>query len=1223
MIENLLREQLEPLVKRRKGLFLARGLGLIWLVAAVLGLLLIGVHWLWAWSSLWAMAVLCAATLLGTLRVLIRSKAMQPDYADVARRIEQSHPDLKAMIRAAIEQRPQAADGEFGYLQKGLIREAVVHATSHDWVKSVPTGTLVWAKLGRLAALALLFFVLAQLLPAFSLLPPVQRGVLAKRDYSVTVSPGDTTVELGAPVVIVARFDDLVPSAAALVYGDDEEELLRVSLAKNLNDPVFGGIVPEVTSNMVYHIEFAEGRSRDYRIKVIEHPALTRADAKIVYPAYTKLAEKLIADTRRVSVVEGSEVTLTFMLNKPVAVAQLVPKEGPPVELIVSAEHPNVYTTAFTAQRSERYHLHLTDARGLKNKMPPRFGVEVHTNLPPDLKPLFPNRDIVTSPLEELTLEAQITDDYGLTDYGLSFTLAGGQTETLSLGASTTDLGQQQTLRYLLALEDVNAQPDQLLTYHFWAEDIGPGGVARRTVSDMYFAEIRPFDEIFRESPASQNDRNQQGGPSGQQRNSPGQKLTQLQKEIIIATWNVKQQLDRARDANDFREDLEVVRDAQADALAQAEAAQAEAEDPAALDALRTAMDYMEGSLGHLSQAAEAGQASELAPALSQEQSAYQELLKLRAREHQIARAQGGGGGGGGGSARYEEQLRQLELTQEEDRYESQRLAQSQAQATQREELVVHNRLRTLARRQHEMAEKLKEAEAALRQARTEEEKEEIRRELKRLREEQIEALRDVDELQQRMDQSQNRQRMAEARQRLNETRERMQQSTEQLEQGNVSEAISSTTRAQRQLEELRDDFRRRSSSQFVEEMRELRDQVQALDRRQQEISEEIAEEIDPDRKSLADAGKNRELASRVGDQQQKTKDLLEQMRELSDLSEISEPLLSRKLYDTLREATTGNIDSALEITGELLRRNFLPQAFESERPAGEGIERMSRGVEEAARSVLGDDAEALRQARAELGELIDQVTGRRRADDPNDPNRPDEFASAQRGTGGENTPRQGRQQAQAGDQGSQGQEQAQEPGQGGQGQQPGQGEGQRGQGQQQARGQGQGGQGGQGGRGQRGQRSPAQAGGTPRDAVRAGTWADGRAIGGDPGGGATGPEINPAGPFTGGNFRQWSERLRDVEDMLTEPELRNEAANVRDRARMLRSDFTRHGKEPQWDLVQEHITRPLIELQKLIGDKLAQLQGDDDLVPIDRDPVPERYADRVRSYFEELGEKR
>ncbi|MCH8217382.1 MAG: hypothetical protein IH892_11500, partial [Planctomycetes bacterium] len=813
MIENLLREQLEPLVKRRKGLFLARGLGLTWLVAAGLGLLLIGVHWLWAWSSLWAVAVLCVATLIMTIRVLIKSRALQPDYGDVARRIEQSHPKLKAMIRAAIEQRPQSADGEFGYLQKGLIREAVVHATSHDWVKSVPTQTLVWAHLGRLAALVLLFFVLAQLLPAFSLMSPVQRGVLAKRNYSVTVSPGDTTVELGAPVVIVARFDDLLPSDATLVYGEDSQESIRVSLSKNLADPVFGGILPEVTANMVYHIEFAEGRSRDYRIKVIEHPALTRADAKIVYPAYTKLAEKEIADTRRVTVVEGSEVTLSFVLNKPVAVARLVPKEGTPVELTVSEEYPNVYTTAFTAQSSQRFHLHLTDARGLKNKMPPRFGVEVLTNLPPDLKPLFPNRDIVASPLEELTLEAQITDDYGLTDYGLSFTLVGGSSQTLSLGAATTDLGQQQTLRHLLALEDLNAQPDQLLTYHFWAEDIGPEGTPRRTASDMYFAEVRPFDEIFRESPASQNDRNRQGGQGGQQGNSPGQELTQLQKEIISATWNVKQQMDRARDPNDFREDLEVVRDAQADALAQAEAAQAEAEDPAALSALQAAMDYMKVSLGHLSEAAESAQASELAPALSQEQFAYQELLKLRAREHQIARAQGGGGGGGGGSARYDEQLRQLELTQEEDRYESQRLAQSEAQATQREDLVVHNRLRTLARRQHEMAEKLKEAEAALRQARTEEEKEEIRRELKRLREEQIEALREVDELQQRMEQSPNRQRMAEARQQLNETRERMQQSTEQLERGNVAEAISSTTRAQRQLEELRDAFRRRSSS--------------------------------------------------------------------------------------------------------------------------------------------------------------------------------------------------------------------------------------------------------------------------------------------------------------------------------------------------------------------------------------------------------------------------
>jgi hypothetical protein len=89
---------------------------------------------------------------------------------------------------------------------------------------------------------------------------------------------------------------------------------------------------------------------------------------------------------------------------------------------------------------------------------------------------------------------------------------------------------------------------------------------------------------------------------------------------------------------------------------------------------------------------------------------------------------------------------------------------------------------------------------------------------------------------------------------------------------------------------------------------------------------------------------------------------------------------------------------------------------------------------------------------------------------------------------------------------------------------------------------------------------------------------------------------------------------------MLTERDLREEVARVRDRARTVRTDFTRHGKEPQWDLVQQEIMKPLVELQEKLRDKLAQLESDEALVPIDRDPVPDRFADLVRSYFENLG---
>jgi hypothetical protein len=91
---------------------------------------------------------------------------------------------------------------------------------------------------------------------------------------------------------------------------------------------------------------------------------------------------------------------------------------------------------------------------------------------------------------------------------------------------------------------------------------------------------------------------------------------------------------------------------------------------------------------------------------------------------------------------------------------------------------------------------------------------------------------------------------------------------------------------------------------------------------------------------------------------------------------------------------------------------------------------------------------------------------------------------------------------------------------------------------------------------------------------------------------------------------------------MLGEPDLRNEAARVRDRARTVRAEFVRHGMEPQWDLVRTQIMQPLDELRQDLADRLAQLETDRSLVPIDRDPVPDRYTEQVRRYFETLGER-
>jgi hypothetical protein len=109
-------------------------------------------------------------------------------------------------------------------------------------------------------------------------------------------------------------------------------------------------------------------------------------------------------------------------------------------------------------------------------------------------------------------------------------------------------------------------------------------------------------------------------------------------------------------------------------------------------------------------------------------------------------------------------------------------------------------------------------------------------------------------------------------------------------------------------------------------------------------------------------------------------------------------------------------------------------------------------------------------------------------------------------------------------------------------------------------------------------------------------------------------------GPLTGADFTQWSDRLRDVEEMIDVPELRTEVARVRDRARAMRLEYKKHSKDPQWPLVQTQISGPLLEVRNRVAEELARREKSDALVPIDRDPVPTKFSDLVRRYYEKLG---
>ena len=1362
----LIRAPLEAVAHRQRRLNFWCKLAACWGGAAFAGLFLLMLERQTGWGSSLLLPLVALGGIVAAVIVTLRHSRQQPNWRQLAQRIEALYPDLDSRLLTAVQQQgPAGAD--LNYLQQRLLQQTLLHSQNRDWSLIFPRSRLFSAQAAHWLAVVLLVTVL------WGLRTTSGTALLARIPATgVSISPGDISLEKGSSLVVLARFGSSVPSAAELVLQSEDGASRRIPLVRNLADPVFGGMVPEVHSNLAYHVAFGARDSAKFKVKVFEYPRLERADVDLSFPEYTGQEPKRIQDTRRVSAVEGTSLDLTLQLNKPVLSARLVAKNGigPPIPLVVVSNQPLATLSRFPLAASSTYELQLVDAEGRTNKVQTQFVFHVLKNGGPELKLALPRGDQRPSPLEEVAFQGTVWDEFGILSYGLGYTIDGQDTQFIELG-SKVPAREKKSFDHVLHLEDLKVEPDQLIAWFVWAEDLGPDGKPRRTVGDLFFGEVRPFDEVFQEGEGGDG-QSPPGAPSG----SRADRMGELQKQIMNATWNLQREysggatrsqpstnpasrpktspssqktqtpvrLNAARGltaipsmrffgqraapspetgrsrqptpavpkidlskTHTYKEDLGVLLDAQRQALEQAQASLSTQEDPRLTALLNTAIKAMENAVTRLSAASNSP--ALLEDALVAEQAAYSALLKLQQHNYQVSRNRQRNQSGAGGSREQQMQLQleQMDLTRTEDRYETQRQAQPQQDAQRREDLQMMNRLQELARRQQDLNERLKELQTALQEAKTEEEREEIRRRLKRLQEEEQQMLADVDELRQRMERPENQSRMAEERRQLEQTREDVQRAAEAAAQGQPSQALASGTRAQRQLQDMRDRLRKENSSQFSEDLRQMRNDARELARQHQELLEKMNAENGNQKKSLSDTSDRQQQIDQLGRQRQRLTNVVEKATQISQDAEQSEPLLSRQLYETLRkfsqETSTGfkqtqeeMIDRGLmnpatyerlkqspeqdgvkllDLTAEMLRQEFLPQARQAGQRAQGGIEELKRGVERAADSVIGDDTEALKLAQQQLDKLMDQLqremaraevgsgttnraptAGASNARQPG--NRTNQLAAAdgQPSNTGEgssaaedSTNRQPAQLANADRETREGQpgqpqstDQGQTPGQNQSGTQPANQQ-QASPGRETASEPGQTtdnaqAQPNEGPSTQPGQ--PGQPGQNPgesnQQANQQANTRSGRSGANRNAGGGVGDLLGrdwdrllqqrngiETGPLIGEDFGPWSDQLRDVEELVDLPDLRSEVATARERARLLRQEYKREGKKPDWAVVRLQVIKPLVEVRDRISEELARRDSEKTLVPIDRDPVPSRYSELVRRYFEELGKER
>ena len=1232
---------------------------------------------------------------------------------EIARLIEQKHPSLDSLLLTALEHEPQAEEPA-GYLHERLIDHALARSATQNW--PVTVADKPYRRALAAAWIAVLAFLATDI--ALRIHSSLQKSKITNQQsavpsptstsFTVTLTPGDAEVERNSRVIIEARFAGPVPADATFVTADlDGTERERQPMRLTVDGQVFGGMIAKADRDTRYLVEFAGEKSVPHTLTVFDFPALVRSDVIVTPPDYTKLPAKETKNTQKVTALEGSKIAWKIQVNKPLlsgsdagtpartspfephlTAAELFGEDQSVIPLTPSAKDPTLLEAVLTATTSQKYRLHLVDEADRGNKNPPWFTVTVQSNQLAKIEVVFPKRDIQVSSLQELPVEAKISDDLSVVKSGAVFSINGNKKE-VAFTHVPTEPRKKQDVRAELLLEKEGAQPRQLVSYYVWAEDSGPKGEVRRNMSDMFFAEVRHFEDIFREAEAPP--------PEPGQPKPKAQKLIELQKQVVNATWKLIRDANGGRPMESLAPDAGVVHQSQGIAMEQTKEAMEEVEDAEVKKYLTEAWKSMKDALDPLNQAAEEKKRSPLNQALTFEQSALEWLHRAQSREHQVMRQNSPPMAGAPQEAN-KNQIMDLELKQKEQRYEEEKAATEEQTAEQQENLQVLNRLKELARRQEALAEKMKELQNQLAQAKSESEKQELENQLKRLQAEQEQFLRDLDDLNDRMEKPENAQQMAEAKEQLEKTREQVSDAVDQLKNEQLTDATNSATRAQRELEKMQEDFRQKTSKKFAEEMKQLRQQAQQAAEAQKKISENL-ENQKPAESDLAQSLQNQSQARQMTEQQENVEKLLNNMRQLSEQAEQSEPLLHKNLYDAVRKAQTSGLEENLQEARDQLRYGSAAEAKDAERKAANAIDELQKGVEKAAESILGSESEALRVAKNELDKLIKEAeeqaasqSGQEGQESPKPSEKPGEAKASPKPGEGQKPSEQGLpkgegpkpQMAQNGQEPGDGQGQPQVEAKDspsprpGEGQQPSQqrGEG-RGEGQPQTaentpkptEGQGQ-------------PQGEAKDSPSPRegDGKQPGTQrGEGRGEGqtltatnttdpsdrsdpSDPNQSGRGrprstPNNTPNGPttdrdsdndrsrpqitggalpdslffddskeqpdpnvFTGDGYERWSDRLRNVEELLNNPELRNDAAKILDRARELRVNLKRSNEAPQVSFLNQRITAPLIELRDRVAEELSKKDSGKNLAPVDRDPVPAEFRDLVKRYYKELG---
>lgn len=797
----------------------------------------------------------------------------------------------------------------------------------------------------------------------------------------VLVSPGNVTVRRNSDLLIRAAIEGFSPQQAQVfVRFEDEQRWQRADMrpvgkqGKSWEFQLYA-----LRGSLHYYVAAQNARSTErsieHSVAVIDLPRVEQIRLTYRYPDWTGLPTRTDTTSRDIRAVAETHVKLEVFadaaLESPVVVL-----DGKPVAM---QQNGAASDGSITVAQSGNYHIAARVANELV-ALTDDYRIEVVPDEQPSIEIDKPGRDYRATSIEEVPIRMRAQDDFRVQQVELRYSVNGGDWHSIEIAAGNRQIDVESLLR----LEDLGAQqpardrqqpllvPGDLVSYYAVAKDRG-----QSAQTDLFMVQVQPFERRFLQA---------QGSGAGDGMSGEQGAISERQREILLATWNLRRNDEKSArsraqltDSAKMLAELQTTLAAQARTLAERMRARVSPEEDERIQQFVASLERAATVMGPT---VERLNAFDLEAAIPLEQQALQQLLRAESafRDVQIAMQRDRSGAGNEQMARNFTEMFELEMDVDKNHYETQSQLSQRNARDELDEAI--RKLQELAQRQEKLVQQANRSQAQREQRW---QQEQLRREAEDLRRRLAELQRNgpadpsagsrSSASQASAAESGRQSRDDSLSQALNSMRQALEQMRAANDESGTDAANRSARAASQDLRQALEHMHRSEGGEMQQELEQLAERARKLGGEQRRVESDLyralSDQLGPGQRrsqsqSLVEA--KQKMASELRDMQQRMRGAMSDHRSDS-------PEASRRLGEALTALEGANLEyrinrSASEIFYGRARETAPREGLIAE--ALETLERDLRAAAKVAESEAGNETspETTAELLAELGTL-------------------------------------------------------------------------------------------------------------------------------------------------------------------------------------------------------------------------------------------------------------